>query len=55
MEFKDEVWMTFFKTTNPVIVAEEEKENIMIRFFNYDYLSSRSHIKGTMNHFGRHF
>lgn len=35
MEFKDEVWMTFFKTTDPVIVAEEEKENIMIRFFNY--------------------
>ena len=35
MEFKDEVWMTFFKTTDPVIVADEEKQHIMIRFFNY--------------------
>ncbi len=35
MEFKDEVWMTLFKTTDPVIVAEEENDTVMIRFFNY--------------------
>ena len=35
MEFKDEVWMTFIKSTDSVTVAEEEEENILIRFFNY--------------------
>ncbi len=35
MEFKDEVWMTFFKTPNPVQVANEDKFLTMIRFFNY--------------------
>ncbi len=35
MEFKDEVWMTFFKSTDSVTIAEEEIDNIMIRFFNY--------------------
>jgi phytoene dehydrogenase-like protein len=34
-EFKDEVWMTLFKTIDTVTVAEEEKEVVMIRFFNY--------------------
>ena len=35
MEFKDEVWMTFFKTTDPIQVGDEEKEHVIIRFFNY--------------------
>ncbi len=35
MEFKDEVWMTVFKTTNPITVGDEEKDFVMIRFFNY--------------------
>ncbi len=35
MEFKDEVWMTFFKTTDSIRVANEDKYQVMIRFFNY--------------------
>lgn len=35
MEFKEEIWMTVFKTTTPIMVGDEEKNNVMIRFFNY--------------------
>ena len=35
MEFKEEIWMTLFKTTDPVLVDGEEKDTVMIRFFNY--------------------
>ncbi len=34
-EFDDEVWLTVFKTTDPITVGDEEKEIIMTRFFNY--------------------
>ncbi|NPD87657.1 MAG: NAD(P)/FAD-dependent oxidoreductase [Asgard group archaeon] len=35
MEFKDDVWMTFIKTTDPINVGNKEKNFVLIRFFNY--------------------